>query len=816
MTGAADMDIAFVKVDNRRAAHQLEPGTVAEALNLAFEQGQARTRPGVNLQEWGTLHRNLVTGVWDDDDGHVVSGLVAGKRYVYQAGNSARLTSAYDATPEGEWSAAGVEIGPGTFTATQTTYYLWWPSYSVAGKEVTAVVRRIETPCGYGRFNDPNGVDNAVLLTDDIRDGEGEDGGRGRAWRIQPGVVPQEIPLNGHDVWGTARLVQCFNGLVCLRHGNERHYFTASAVDTTAATIQLNCVPAIKTGDAVKVQRDDADGAFYGGPQLNAIYYANVNTSTKKVKLYDYAASAILGGSGGKIPMPQVEGRFYLELANEPARATGNGAPPLLLQSSPTQSVYVVGWAAVATNISVTGVSSNLLTAPNHRLIPGDEVVPAGITFSGSPTGYFAAPQSDHTLFLYDSVEEALADDGSTGLLAISGVSSATLVKSGASGLPMPPGREGVYYKQRLVIVNGRNNIYISDPLDPLHYALYAGINANLGEADQTNALIPLGDDTLLVCKENTVLAFTGLSGAYTGWALQEITREYGAQAPLAAGQFGSDAWFLARRGIASIAQTAYGKQQGVALPASNDIAKRFQSVDWRRAGQSCSAVWNNRHYTAVPLKGQTGVVKNNAVLVYNALNQGWEDLWQGDALTPVAFARLTIMGEERLTFVNADGLVCWFGDGFEDYTGAIASRLVTRGYFAGHRVLAFRAETDWDTFRCAATVKVRASGYNEEYTAGTFTPDRTKYALDGLADYDPTTGTRAQFRQPGRQDYTMNAREILFAAPAAHQSSTQPWRFRLRDRAPQLVIENSAGSLRLNAVRINAKPIETKATIET
>ena len=141
--------------------------------------------------------------------------------------------------------------------------------------------------------------------------------------------------------------------------------------------------------------------------------------------------------------------------------------------------------------------------------------------------------------------------------------------------------------QHRLLVVNGRNNILVSDPLDPLHYApLAAELTANLGEADAITQLLPLGDDTVLICKENVVLGITGLSGPSSGWRLVDVTREYGQQAPLAGVAVGADARLFSRRGVESIAQTVQGKLQGVDIPVSWPMQAYLNRVDWRQVSR--------------------------------------------------------------------------------------------------------------------------------------------------------------------------------------------------------------------------------------
>jgi len=57
-------------------------------------------------------------------------------------------------------------------------------------------------PLAMARWWEPETGEEALVV---ITDGERTtDDGIGRAWKVTPGGIPIEIPLNGHDVWGHA------------------------------------------------------------------------------------------------------------------------------------------------------------------------------------------------------------------------------------------------------------------------------------------------------------------------------------------------------------------------------------------------------------------------------------------------------------------------------------------------------------------------------------------------------------------------------------------------------------------------------------
>ena len=79
-------------------------------------------------------------------------------------------------------------------------------------------------------------TDNGILITDDWRDGGGEDGGRGRAWRILPGMGNSGSTLEG--IWGLGV------GVVALADPETAGSFSALATAALILSISTLGVPA--------------------------------------------------------------------------------------------------------------------------------------------------------------------------------------------------------------------------------------------------------------------------------------------------------------------------------------------------------------------------------------------------------------------------------------------------------------------------------------------------------------------------------------------------------------------------------------------
>lgn len=846
----ADGDAAFLRVNNRLPAHALQPGEVASATNCRFEQGKPWPRFGVAVDDWGSPHANLLPP-------ELLGSLPFGVSYF---GGTVTLTPgltyrwkkgiAYALTADRVTAGFGFEPGPtviaeGDFTATQTTYYTWHDA-SAQNQTTSSVLRQLANTCAYKRFSDPvSGLDMGILASDEWRDGAGEDGGRGRIWRILPGNAPVEIPLNGHDVWDTARLVQCRQAMLLLRHGNERHYFGAADVDGTANKITLHCAPSWAVGESRRVRFEPAtDGASIFGttpPAAGNYYYARLYADNK-IKFYTGVADAAAETNALDFDTAGVIGKFFIELATSPAPFFGNGAPNLIMQGDDIGTPSTeVGFKAVTANVTVTDTDASSITAANHGLVPGDAVTLTGITV-GTAAPYYAYPIDAHHISLHTSQTAALT--GASPISTITPDGTGSLQKTNASGIPMPPCREGAYINGRFWGLNEYDTLVFSDANDFLHFTLYQStIPVNQGEAGRANWILPLGESAIVIGKDQKLIVLTGVDMDTSGWREGTITAEYGGIAALAASPVGTNLWCLSRKGVARAIRTVAGEKLAEAETVSDDIPADLRDIDWGLAYRACSETWNSRYFIAVATKGQSEPV-NNRLLVYNFKNTGlsvqqddlagdivgrvvqtggqvdsWEGSWNGDLLTPYAFARLTVNGEERLSFATPDGLVCWLHDGWDDAGAKIASEVLTRGYFGGREVLALKGKLNWDTFNPRVTVNILTAGVNEEESlAGlaNLTYDRTKYLVDGAADYDPDTSTEEQFEAPDREDYSPSAAELMVARLDVHQNLTEPFRCRVRGTAPQLRVTNEQGSARLCSVSMQARPVGVSATRKT
>jgi hypothetical protein len=843
---AQDGDEQFWRVDTRTPAHMLAAGVAADAVNCRFEDGRSWPRFGVSQQPWGRTGTNLVTANWTlNGTGFfysAVNGFVIGKTYYWSQQQAVILSSAFFAAAQ--LSPAGTQITTrGYFVATSTTYYLWAnQSEAILNKLPTDTIIENGGPnvCGYLRYNDPTTeFDTLILLTDDWRDQSGEDGGRGRCWRIVAGNAPQLVPMNGNDIYGPAQLVACDNALVMLRQENERHYFSAAAIKS-ANTIQLNCPPAWQSGDRVLFVSDPTVGSGLTGgtgPASESYCYVS-NIGGNEVSLFADAGLTVAYTFTGGI------GRFYLERDAISPGYTGNGAPPLLAQQNADGNTWAnVGFLEVPdqTFVSAYNGTSKILTVPNHGLIPGDSVnywkasgspassPPMSATPLNNTTPWFAYVVDGNHVILYTTQSDALANSGANYAgVSLGDANLDYIAKTTASSQPMPPGRLGYYTAtQQLVIVNGNNNIYVSGPNDPLHYQpLTDQFTANLGEADNVTAISSIsGNDSLIIGKLRSIYALYNFSQGPSNWALVRLTNEYGIVATNSVAQKGASLCFLSRRGYDRVINTAFGNLLAVDKPLSWDMKKYTDLIDWNNAGQAAAIEWNNRIFVALPLKLQaTPSTQNNAVLSVNFLNSdvgkdmfAWEGVWTGPALQVYNWAIHPIAGEDRVTFCDYNGNANWLSDGWTDEPGALApvkTCLTTRALFKGESVNVIKGEVTWDTFAPNITVQLKMAGVNEIETLGTFAYAPNAYQIANATPYNPAAPTASGWAAPHRADYSPQPNELLVAKLDTFQNTTEPLRARTRGRSPQLVITCTAGAMKLVKMELAAKPLQVRGTM--
>lgn len=406
----------------------------------------------------------------------------------------------------------------------------------------------------------------------------------------------------------------------------------------------------------------------------------------------------------------------------------------------------------------------------------------------------------------------------------------------------VPPSLNGIYFQNRLFVVDGRtssqyvDSVWVSDFGGAASVlqgdAVFNAFRINQGSADRLTALAKFNDTTLVACKERSVYVVSQIYGTNEELAvnarLDEVTREYGSRSPRSFVQVGSDLWFMGhRRGVCSLRLTEQGAVRGVDVAVSRDIQGIIDRINWEQADGIVAASHDNRVYFAVPIDGASA---NNAVLVYSTVNQAWAGYDEGPAIRVQSWLKFSYGGTVRLGFVTDNGFIALYEDGFYDHTGdedgviaynAIASRVKTRAYGGGvaGRKQFVGIETKVATWNPAYTIRIHPDGVGEGELVETVALSNTRYERPyGKANWDPANPS-GDWDTPWRQDYSLlvGGVQVTDAAGAGtvafdrHQESVRSTWIRANASSVAIEIATTRGRIELQGVALQMQRAGTR-----
>jgi len=150
------------------------------------------------------------------------------------------------------------------------------------------------------------------------------------------------------------------------------------------------------------------------------------------------------------------------------------------------------------------------------------------------------------------------------------------------------------------------------------------------GTADYVVAMHGFYDDSLVVLNRNSIHLVARTQGSLSDTVVKELTGEVGCLARKTVVMQANNMLFLADEGIYGLTFFNDYNLRGTEEPLSKNIQPYIDRINKNLAGDSVAVYFNNRYYIAVPLDSVAGgndARGNNAVLIYNFLNKGWESL---------------------------------------------------------------------------------------------------------------------------------------------------------------------------------------------
>jgi len=150
------------------------------------------------------------------------------------------------------------------------------------------------------------------------------------------------------------------------------------------------------------------------------------------------------------------------------------------------------------------------------------------------------------------------------------------------------------------------------------------------GTADYVVAMHGFYDDSLVVLNRNSIHIVRKTQGSLSDTVVEELTGEVGCLARKSVVMQANNLLFLADEGIYGLTFLNDYNLRGTEEPLSKNIQPYIDRINKNLASESVAVYFNNRYYIAVPLDSVAGggdARGNNAVLIYNFLNKGWESL---------------------------------------------------------------------------------------------------------------------------------------------------------------------------------------------
>ncbi len=222
----------------------------------------------------------------------------------------------------------------------------------------------------------------------------------------------------------------------------------------------------------------------------------------------------------------------------------------------------------------------------------------------------------------------------------------------------MPAAEFGHYHQRRLVLPyknkvaasadtytyrNIQDELIFSDILDSDTYdPIFNQFRFNAGKADHIVGLHSFSEDVLMVFNRNSI-HLVGDTTVIKDATNKLLTDEIGLIARHSVQQIGNQVLFLSDSGVYGVTFIEDYSLRGTEIPLSESIQATIDRINPLHANKAQAVYFDNRYYLAVPLDTSS---QNNAILVYNLLNQQWESV---DTVNSANFhiTNMFVAGEE-------------------------------------------------------------------------------------------------------------------------------------------------------------------------
>ena len=191
--------------------------------------------------------------------------------------------------------------------------------------------------------------------------------------------------------------------------------------------------------------------------------------------------------------------------------------------------------------------------------------------------------------------------------------------------------QSGAYNSPTYVSRKIVDEIAVSDILDTTTFdQIESQFRISGGTADSVVAMHGFYNDSLVVLNRNSLHLIQESKGGLLDVTVKELTSEIGCLARKTVLMRGNTMYFLSDNGVYGLEFLNDYNLRGMDQPLSKNIQPYIDRINPDKADKAVAVYFDNRYFLAVPLDSVAGAndaIGNNAVLVYNFLNKGWESI---------------------------------------------------------------------------------------------------------------------------------------------------------------------------------------------
>ena len=298
------------------------------------------------------------------------------------------------------------------------------------------------------------------------------------------------------------------------------------------------------------------------------------------------------------------------------------------------------------TEVVVSGGLVSLTVSSNTTISAGDVIVIYESTipeFSSIVSKEFQVTSASATNISFFAPVANIAANGSTNPVEFGGRFSV-----GGGFMHQPGAPWGIHFQRRLWVPyyydqSGAYNsptyvsrkiadeIAVSDILDTTTFdQIESQFRITGGTADFVVAMHGFYNDSLVVLNRNSLHLIQESKGGLLDVTVKELTSEIGCLARKSVVMRGNAMYFLSDNGVYGLEFLNDYNLRGMDQPLSKNIQPYIDRINPDKADKAVAVYFDNRYFLAVPLDSVAGAndaIGNNAVLVYNFLNKGWESI---------------------------------------------------------------------------------------------------------------------------------------------------------------------------------------------